>query len=255
MARMEFLKANTLNTTSMIVAQANNTGTVAYLFDRNQRLGFTSSGYDSTTAAVLSIVFPAPTVLSHILIQRHNLKGFRVYYDSVTANSLLVETTNSQSSTYISFSSVTVSSIDIQMDTAFSTGSEKSIGELVMTERRLQFDVNPSARNYKPATRQKRIRHEMPDGGLKLLRVANKFKANIDLEFISESFHDDLREVWDEGLPMYFVPFPTTTAWGGSGIAQAYEVLWSNDFDFTHETNDKQQGYGGRIVLEETPSA
>lgn len=255
MALMEFLKANKLNTTTMLVMQASNTGTAAYLLDRNRGQKFSSVDYNSTTASVISIVFDSPTVLSHVLLQNHNLKSFRVYYDSVTANSLGIVTANSQTSTYLSFSSVTVSSVDIQMDTTIAGSVEKEIGELILTERRLQFEVNPSTNNYKPKTRRKKIRHEMPDGGVKLLQIADKFSAKIEFDYISDSFTSALTSVFDDGNPLTFVPFPTTTAWGGTKMGEAYEVLITSDLDFAYGTNDKTQGYNGSIMIEETPSA
>lgn len=255
MALMEFLKANKLNTTTQLVIQALNTGTAAYLFDRNRKLGFTSSNYNSTTASVISIVFGTPTVLSHVLIQNHNLRQFRVYYNSVTANSLGIVSSNSQTSTYLSFASVTVSSVDIQMDNTIAGSVEKSVGELIFSERRLQFEVNPTTSNYKPKTRRKKIRHEMPDGGVKLLQISDKFSAKIEFDFITGTFTSNLSAIFDEALPIYFVPFPTTTAWGGTGMGEAYEVLWTSDLEFAHGTNDKAQGFNGGFVVEETPSS
>lgn len=251
MALMEFLKANKLNTTTMLVVPTANTGTQAYLFDRNIRLGFTSVNYDSTTSAVVSVVFAQPTVLSHILIQNHNLRQFRAYYNSVTANSLGIVTANSATSTYLSFASITVNSVDIQMDNTIAGSVEKSIGELVMTERRLQFERNPSHGDWKPTLHRKKIRHEMPDGGVKLLIIRDKFRARMEWEFVTTSFRDSLLSVYEDALPVYFAAYPTTTSWDG----RAYEVHWSNDFDFTFSSNAKDSGQGGTMLLEETPGA
>lgn len=252
---MEFLTANRVNTTSALVVPSGNTGTQAYLFDRNRELGFSSVGYESNSSLVVTVSFSSSEVLSHVLLQNHNLKQFRVFYDGVTANSWANVTTNSQTSTYIEFSSTTVSSVTIQMDVAMTTNTEKFIGELYMGERVLSFVVNPPAQGYQPTQKKKRIRHEMPDGGVKLLQISQKFNTSIRLEYITETFKAGLKSVYDAGLPNYFVPFPTTSAWGAQSMGEAYEVLWTSDWDFTFRTNDKQQGYGGAIVLEETPSA
>src|SRR3990167_808210 len=115
MAVMEFLTQNLLNTTTMLSFQANNTANSSFIFDRSLSCSWLSVGYNSTTASVISITFPQATVISHVIIQNHNLKDFRVYYNSVTANSIIATTTNSASSTYIGFASVTVNSVDIQM--------------------------------------------------------------------------------------------------------------------------------------------
>lgn len=248
MADMEFLKQNVLDTTTMLLVPAGNTGTISYLFDRNRNLGFTTVNYDSNTSAVVSIVFAAPTVLSNIFLQNHNLKQFRVYYNSVTANSLANFTTNSATSTYLSFASITVSAIDIQMDIATTTGVEKSIGEAVVAERRVQFERNPTFSDFAPVVARKKITHEMPDGGKTHYIIKDKFKAGLKWKFITTAFRAQLRTVYDDALPFYYLPFPTTTGWDGV----AHEVLWDNDFDFAHDDNSKTQGFGGEIKLWET---
>lgn len=248
MALMEFLKQNKLNTTTMITVPANQTGTLAYLFDRNTGLGFTSVGYDSNTSLALTVTFPTPTVLSHVFLQHHNLAQYRVFYDGVTANSLAVVATNSETSTYHAFASTTVSSVTIQMDRAKTAATERQLGEFVVTERRLQFERNPSFKDYVPVVARKRIRHEMPDGGMAHFNIKNKFKAKLSWKFLSAVFAASLRTVYDEAAALYFLPFPTTTAWDGV----AHEVLWDNDFDFADDENSRTQGKGGEIKLWET---
>ena len=252
MALMEFLKANKIETTTSFTCDAAQTGTLQYLFDRNKALGFTSSGKaTSTSSLVLTYVFSSPQVLSNVLLQNHNLKQFRVFYDSATANSLAVVTQNSATSTYLNFSSVTVSSISIQMDDTITPSVEKKIGEWVATEKRLAFERNPSHNDFEPVVSRKKIRHEMPDGGVSHFNIASKFKARLKWKFVTDSFVTSLRSVYDDALPLYFVPFPTTTGWAGL----AHEVLWDNDFDFTYDENSKTQGQGGEIRLWETANA
>lgn len=250
MANMEFLTANLLNTTTQAKVDSN-TDTVEFLFDGNLKIGYSTEGYSSNTSTILSIEFDSPTIISHVLMQVHNLKDFRVFYDSVTANSLDVTSSNSATSSYISFSSVTVSSIQIQMDQAMTADTEKEINELVIAERQTQFERNPNIKNYKPIIDRTQVRHVMPDGGITLFNVRDKFKTKLKWEFITQSFHDTLKDIYDDGDALVFVPFPTTTAWDGNG----YEVVWSKDFDFKHSTNDKQQGFGGNIILEQTANA
>ena len=249
MARMEFLSQNKLNTTTQLKVESN-TVTSEYLFDRNTELGYTTSGYNSTTATVVSIEFLVPTVLSHVLIQDHNLRAFRLFYDSATANSITIVSGNSATSHYISFASVTVSSIQLQMDNTIQGSIEKTVGELVFLERTLQFERNPSVKKWRPTVVRKQIEHEMPDGGAVLFNIQDKYKADLSWEFITTGFRDDLYDLYAAADPLYFIPFPTTTSWGGD----AYETVWVGDFDFKHSTNDKAQGFSGSIRLKEGPS-
>lgn len=251
MAVMEFLRANLINTTSMIKVDAGNTSTIAYLFDNNKKVGFSTSGYNSTTAATISIEFAAGQIVSHVLLIGHNIKDYRVYYNSVTANSLAVVTTNSATMTYIAFASTTVSSIQIQMNDSIVGSMEKAIKELVISERQYQFERNPDIVDFKYYTNRKQVRHEMPDGGVALFNIRDKYKATINLDFFSSTSHDTLYTIYDAALPLCFVPEPTATGWNG----KAYECVWPGKFDFKYATNGKQAGYSGSISLEESPSS
>jgi len=248
MARMEFLSENLFNTTTQAKVDSNTT-TVEYLFDRSTSLGYSSDGYNSTTATMISVEFSAPQVISHILMQNHNLRDFRLFYDSATANSLLVDATNSNTSTYLAFSSVTVSSVQLQMNNTIEGSVEKEIRELFIGERHVQFERNPTVKKWKPMIFRKQIEHEMPDGGTVLFNIKDKYRASLAWEYITDDFRDDLYTVHRSALPLYFVPFPTATAW----LGEAYETVWTGGFDFKHATNDKDQGWSGSINLKETP--
>lgn len=249
MALMEFLKQNLVNTTTQMTVTTAQTGTIQYVFDRNINLGFTSVGFDSSSTLVLGFTFATPQTMSHILLQNHNLKDFRIYYNSVTANSLLVATTNSETSTYLAFSTVTgINSLDIQMNVAQAASTEKRIGEVILTERRLVFERNPSVTDWKPNIRRKQIVHDMPDGGVKVYNIRDKFQAKLGWKFITSAFETSLLTVFGESLPLYFPPFPTTTGWDGA----AYEVVWVGDFEFKHGDNSKSQGFEGGIDIRQT---
>ena len=250
MAVMEFLKENYLNTTTMVKVDSN-TGTVLYLFDRNPNLTYASVNYNSTTATVISIELATNTVISNLLLQNHNFKQFRAFYNSLTANTFspnINETTNSATSSYYLFTSVTVNSIQIQVDTTITGSTDKQVGEVIVTERTLQFERNPTADEWRPAIRRKQIVHEMPDGGVKVYHIRDKFRAKIGWDFITETFHNSLKTRFEAALPMVFTPFPTNTSWNG----QAPEVSWIGDFNFKHGDNAKTAGYSGDLELRET---
>lgn len=249
MALMEFLTKNKINTTTMFdLASCGSTELAQYLIDKNPRVKYRTTDYNSTTTATLKVTFASPTVLSHILIQNHNLKSFKVY--QTTTAYMINTTTNSATSTYLSFASVTVSAITIEMTDTIAGHAEKEIGELVFTERELQFERNPSINNFTPKIFRKQIRHEMPDGGVSLYNIRDKYRAMIGLSYITQAFHDSLLDVFNTAQPVIFCPFPTTTAWDGT----APEVVWSGDFNFKYGANVKDSGFSGNMTLEETVS-
>ena len=249
----EICDANKLNTTTMLSVDSG-TGTLAYLFDRNLNLEYQSDGYTGATSTTININFDAPTVVSRIMIQNHNLKAFKIYYNSATANTFSPDanvTANSATNHYFYFNSTTVSSIQIQMDDVIDLNQERSIGELIVTDCTVPFEVNPTADNYDPRLYKEKIKHTMPDGGTSLFIIGNKFQAKIKLTFISTAFKDNLYDVYVGGDQFYFIPEPTTTAWLGAAV----ETVWTNDWDFTYAENSKTQGWNGSIVIEETPGS
>lgn len=249
MAEMEFLTKNILNTTTMVSVDSG-TATVEYLFDRNLGLGYTSSGYNSTTSTTIRVTFDQTTSVSHILLQNHNIKNYHVYYDTATAaNSLTSSTTNSDTSTYLSFSTVSAANIIIVLTDTIEGSAEKSIGELVITERNMVFSRNPNHAMYNPVIDRKQIEHTMPDGGTKLFNIKDKFKAKISLRYITSTFYNNLLNLYEDSDDIYFVPFPTTTSWDG----KAYNVVWAGKFDFKYADNPKNN-YSGNIMLKETAS-
>jgi hypothetical protein len=253
MRTFEFCGQNLLNTTSMLKVDSG-TGTLSYLFDRNTSLDYQSVDYTGNTSTVLSVEFDSPTVVSRIMIQNHNLKAFRVFYNSATANTFTPDyqiTGNSATSHFLAFSSITVSSIQIQMDDVIDLNQERSIGELIITDCNVSLPNNPSANDYDPKLYKQKIKHTMPDGGTSMFLIGNKFQANMKLKFLSTTTKDLLLAVNNDGNPFYFVPEGTTTGW----LGHAYEVVWTNDFDFTYSENSKTQGWDGSIKIEETPGA
>ena len=251
---MEFISQNYLNTTTMITVDSGS-GTVGYLFDRNLSVEYQSSGYTADTSTVMNIVLEPPQVVSRILMQNHNLKAFSMYYNSNAANVFTPDisvTQNSDTSSYFAVSSVTVDSIQLKMDDVMDSGNEeRTIGELVIGDAKVIFDYNPSTDNFDPMLYKQKIKHTMPDGGTNLFIVGNKFQANITLKFIGEEFRDALKSIYDDAAPVYFVPEATTSTWAG----EAHEVVYVNNWDFTYAVNSKEQGYNGKITIEETPSS
>ena len=252
MSNMEFLRDNLLNTTTQLKVDSN-TALTDFLFDRNINLLYETSGYTTNTSTIISIEFDDPTVVSNIVLLNHNFKQFRAFYNSVTANTFSIdinETKNSDSSSYFNFDSLTVNSIQIQIDEATEADVERTIGQLISTEKLLSFENNPEAKKYKPNINITRVKHKMPDGGITMFNIKDKFSSQIGLRLISESERDNLFDIYEAADPLYFLPFPTTSAWDG----KAYSVLWTSKFDFRHEANVKASGFTGKIILEERAS-
>jgi hypothetical protein len=250
MSRMRFLSQNLFNTTSMAVVDSNTDG-VANLFDKNVASGWTSSGYTGATKTTISIEFGTTTVIDTLLLRRHNFKDFRVFYNSVTANVLSPDinvSSNSDTSSFFSFATTTVSSLQIQIDGAQTAATERQIAEIVAAALQVEFERNPAAGDYNAERGRKQVVHNMPDGGVAVYNIAQKFNATIRWKYITQGFHDSLLDAWEVGEPMIFVPFPTTTGWAGI----MPECAWIGAFNFKYSSSGKSAGYSGSILLKET---
>lgn len=250
MSQMVFLRPNKLDTSTMIKVDAANTLTISYAFDRDKNTKWKTVGYGTSTSTIFSIEFNTATAIDKFYLQNHNLKQFRVFYNSTTSNTLtpnISETTNSATSNYYSFATITVTSLQLQLDRAVTADTEKQFGEIYVGSLMLAFERNPNAASYKPLVDRQQVVHKMPNGGVTQFIVANKFKADISWKYLTESFYNSLLNIYETGTAIHFVPFPTTTSWD----AKAYECLWTNDFDFKHSDSNKDAGFGGVIRLQE----
>jgi len=252
MALMEFLDQNKIDTTgTLFIALSGTSGTELFLFDNNKNTTWGSVGFSADTNTVISFEFATPTVISHMLLLNHNIQTATIFFDSTTASSLGTISGNSATSTYLSFSSTTVSSIEIQLEATIAGSEEYSIGELIWSNRQLVFERNPSTKDFSPRTVRTQVQHKMPDGGITIFNIQNKFSSRLKWKFITTAFKDNLQTLYDAANPLLFVPFPTTgTDWDGI----AHETVWTNAFDFKHSDNAKTQGFEGQIDLKETPS-
>jgi len=247
---MVFNKKNNLNTTTQVAVDAANTLTVENIFDRDLGTKWTTIGYSTNTSTNLTVSFSSSVVIDRVFLQNHNLKQFRIFYNGATANTFtpaINETTNSATSNYYTFATITVSSVTLQVDLATTADTEKEVGEFYIGQLLLSMERNPPANSYKPIIDRQQVVHKMSNGGVTQFVVANKFKTNLKWNFLSESFTSQLLNLYETATSFYFVPFGTTTSWDG----RAYEVAWTNDFDFRHSDNNKDAGYGGSISLEE----
>jgi hypothetical protein len=261
MANMECLRANYFNTTTMVTVDTGTSGAL-YLFDRKSDQLYTSSGDNSdSTTCTIRVEFATAKNIDKIVLQNINWKGFRIYYNSNTANLITLDSTcpttstqwnqNSATSLYLNLANtLSASIITFEITTTMSSNAEKSCGEMWITEKMLRFVHNPTARQYKVSYDRMEYTHTMSDGGTVVYFVQDNFKADIQRQYVDSTEYDSLRDLHTLVTPFAFVPFPTGTAWDG----KIYEVNWIGDFDFeSYSENVTTAGYSGTMRLRETP--
>lgn len=259
--RMECLYKNIVNTTGLIYVN-NGTSNVQYLIDRKTNVQFQSAGDNSDlTTTTIRIDFVDTEYVDHIAIQNCNWKSFQIYYNSNTANkftptSMLTNTTewssNSETSLYIYLAAtVACQSIFFDITATMVANEEKKCGDIYIGKRYLQFDSNPTAKDYKVKIQRKEYVHEMANGGWSMYVLDNSFFADIKLDYVPASMTARYWALYNEDTEFVFVPFPTGTSWDGN----LYEVNWIGEYSFDQPAHNNYQdiGYQGIMKLRETP--
>lgn len=261
MANFEFWDNNLLDTTTMVsLTSDSNTSTVINLFDRYTTRRYSTAGHGTSTSATIRINFDSTQTISRIVLQNHNLKQFRVYYNGVTANVITLETgrdtattnysTNSQTNHLWKFTAVDVTSVSIQMDLAQTADTEKKIGELWISDLNLRMDFNPDVTGYDPLIFNKQIRHEMSDGGVAIYDIRDKWRCKLKLRYKNSSMTTALRAIYNSKTDFCVAPFPTGTSWDGD----IYNVVWTGPYDGLRPSGNAVStlGYDHEFTLEET---
>lgn len=263
MANFEFLDNNLLDTTTMVtLVSDSNTSTVVNLFDRYDTKRYSTIGHGTSTSATIRVNFDSTQSVSRIILQNHNLKQFRVYYNGTTANAITLETggdtstslwsTNSATEHYLKFTAIDCTSISIQMDYAQTVDTEKKIGELWVSDLNLRLDFNADVTGYDPIIFNKQIRHEMSDGGVAVYDIRDKWRCKLKLRYKNASITSSLRTIYNSKEEFCVVPFPTGTTWDGD----IFEVVWSGPYDGLRPSgnNWRDIGFDHEFMLEETPN-
>ena len=257
---MEFITGNLLNTTTMATVN-NGTSSVDNLFDGNNTSYFTSVGDNNdATTTTIRIEFSTSKNIDRIALENINWKGFKIYYNSNTANTFSLDagsptsastwTGNSTTSLYLCFSTVAASIITFEITTTMDAAEEKEVGEMWIGSLAHRFVDNPDASGYDPKLDRHEYRHEMSDGGISTFVIQDNFKATVKRKYVDTSEFTDLKSLYQSNDEFMFIPFPTVTAWDG----QIYQVVWTGDFDFYQYTsNHKGNGYSGKMTLEGVP--
>jgi hypothetical protein len=257
---MEILYKNYYNTTTSVYVSTN-TDYAQYLFDREKSQQYQSSGDNSdATTTTIRVDFSAAKNVDRIALQNINLKSFKMYYNSNSANLFSLSsaltgtsewTQNSATSLYLILAAtVSVTSVWIEATATTNANQEKKIGQFWISGQWYQLERNPSAKNFKAKKERKEYKHEMSDGGTATYVVADKYAVDIRLKYWSSTGVSTLEEIHEDYDPLVFVPEPTGTAWDG----QIYECNWISDFTFKEYSNNyKGNGFSGRIRLRETP--
>ena len=257
---MTFYRQNYLDTSTMIAVN-NGTSSASNLYDRDSDSYYLSVGdNDDATTSTIAIELDSTVTVDRIILEGINFKGFRVYYNSNSANLITLDdnltttsewVTNSVTNMYLKFNSATaIKSVFIEATTTMVANEEKKIYECWITELKQEFDYNPSSKNYKPKLKRKEYAHKMSDGGTSVSVIAKgRFEATIKRKFVTETERDNLKTLYDLWEPLVFIPEPTGTSWN----AEVYEINWVGDFDFyTFASDFKGNGFSGKMKIKES---
>jgi hypothetical protein len=258
MANFTFYYKNILNTTTMVTPSAGGTSTVSRLFDRRPTKQWGSGDTSDSTISTLQIDFSATTPVSSIVLENINLKSFKIYYNSSTANTLTLLhnitnastwITNSLTNMYLIFSTIQATSIFIVASSTMAANDEKKIGQLWLLDEIHTFSYNPDSGKYKASWDREEFTHKMSDGGTVTYFIQDNFTANIERAYVESAEYTILRDIHTLNEPVVFVPFPTGTGWDG----EIFECNWIGNFNKNYSSNYTPNGFDLSFDLRETP--
>lgn len=256
---MELWKPNYIDTSSAIVVNSN-TATAEYIMRPDITYQYVSSGFnDDNTTVTMRINFSETTTVSRIALAGMNLREFSVYYNGVTANAFVLTSTgattaslfnaNSETAMVLEATPVACTSVSLDMKKTIVANAEKAIGYLVLSQERLTFSRIPAAKGYRPLLQAEEVVHELSDGLTRIQKIADFWEADVRLEYITRTFRDSLRTIYNLHASHIFVPFGTTTAWD----QVIFPCVWPAPFDFyTFADNAPSAGFEGTIRLKQT---
>jgi len=256
MKNFMFLQDTFINTYGNIfISMTANTSTFINLIDADRTTQWTSgAGWDANTSVVLNFTFTASKNVSRLAIRNHNIGGFRIFYDGVTANVFTPDinhASNTSDDLYFEVATQAVSSVQIQIDTTYPLNAQRAIGEVYIGGERIVFSANPTYENYNPIQYRKGQELELSDGGMVSVYVDEKFRADITLPFVSPTVRDNFKTQWDRHEEFYFIPWAvdgitSASQWDG----QMEKVIWAGDFDgYRLSSNTPANGYDLVISL------
>lgn len=257
---MEFCYVNYLNTSTQLSVSNNTGGAYNVISFDETRQWVTDGDNDDTTVTSMTISFDATTSISRLFLRSINWKDFTIFYNGATANTFSLDSnqatttsdfsSNSDTSMVLMFSAVDVTSLTFDISSTIVSNSEKTVGNIYVTDQRLNFARLPDSSGYKPSERSVEIIHTLSDGGKRITFKAEKHEIDINLKYISTSFRNDLRTLWREKNEFLFVAFPTSTEWDEF----CFPCVWEGPFDFFKlSNNNPNAGFNGTIRLSEVP--
>jgi hypothetical protein len=254
---MEILRPNLLNTTTAIRVYSN-TDTAQYILNPDLTYKYFSDGYSTDGVNVIvNISLTASNSIDRIVLMGINAKAFTIYRGGTTTIMTLqgADTTtanwssNSQTSMFLRFATVSVSQINIVMSSTMVANQEKELGYVYVGGKQLTLDPLPSSSEFSPLLDAKQVIHQMGDGRIRTYTRNRKKTAKLSLKNISSTMQESLKVIYDWRQEMYFAPFGTSTGWDGFFM----ECVWTGNFDFYRVTENGSTSYfEGSIDLRET---
>lgn len=256
---MELWKPNFLNTTTGFVVNTN-TLTAEYVLRPDVTFQFVSNGFaDDNTTVSMVYSFDETMTVSRLALAGLNAREFRIFYNGLTANTFALTSTgatvasswsaNSETAMALKATPVYCTSVTLEMKKTMVPNAEKAIGYFVVSQERISFSRLPAAKGYSPSFNAKEVVHSLSDGRTRIQKIGDYWSAELKMDYVSESFREELRDVYDLNDAHIFVPFGTTTAWD----RVIFPCVWQEPFDFFRfSDNAPAAGFEGSIQLLET---
>lgn len=254
---MDILETNHINTTTQFTFLTGGTGSVENILVLDDRYQWVSSGLASdVTVAVFSIAFSETVTIDRIALKGINWKTYYPSYNTgltkfvLENGNTITSMVNSESSQYLKVNSINCTSVTFIVSDTIVADQEKALGYMYLGRALSTFGGRtPSAQKYRPIYRNKKVIHELSDGSYRSQVFDRKLGCDIQLDFVTTSVRNELKDIFDSYSDIVFAPFGTTTGWDGI----IFPAIWANDFEFFEVTdNNAAGGHSGSIKFLET---
>ena len=248
------------------------TGTASrnYARSRKRYLKWQSSGSDDLTTETYQLDFGSSYDVDRVIIKKHNFKAFTIKYwngaswthfaNVVTAEGTqtnITETTNTKTTNYYEFDSVSTEKILISVDTTQTVDAEKYAYEVIASKEFGTFVGYPV---YSGKFNKERASKKHFTGTVSQTIFGENFNCNLNfVTYPSESDHELIKDLWEYGKEFLIYPCGADadqyrfSDMIGNRLEDLFLVTFTGDLSPDYEKNVYQLGLNYRVSFAEVP--
>ncbi len=228
----------------------------AYLLDRDRNSKWISQGQGTDGNVVtINVDFyegstPVPRTIDTFFMLNTNVKDLSFFYWNGTSMvNYLTVLGNTAANLVRNFTPVTTTRVYFELIRTQTPNQEKSIGELSIGALKLDLSAGPD--QYDIKFREKAKELILGDGAMHQMVIRHspnrtqKYEARVGFKYITQSLHDQLLALKEEGLPFIWHPEPVDRP------QDLFYVHWTSPWKAKYVSSYKGAGFDVDLELKE----